>query len=146
MKKRTYRVKKNGQIDFFVEESKKSVAFLLQEICEEENFRIGENPISVFTHAKKTDFLIEHITYSAVGSVRGDCGHRHHTIQAALQCAEKDGKSCRRLGGGAYSDRNSIVRHYKNGETKIVQPHHKDAQNCGASRYSRDIDGYEWVY
>lgn len=43
--------------------------------------------------------------YVAHGSVRGTCGHRHRTIAAATRCVAEDGRGCRGLGGGAYSDR-----------------------------------------
>lgn len=44
-------------------------------------------------------------TYEARGHVRGPCGHRHRTLEAARACAERDRKACAALGGGAYSDR-----------------------------------------
>lgn len=43
--------------------------------------------------------------YHGIGPVRGSCGHRHTTIQAAHRCIMRDGRVCKRLGGGAYSDR-----------------------------------------
>jgi hypothetical protein len=43
--------------------------------------------------------------YEAKGAVRGGCGHRHRSIDGALRCAERDQRSCSKLGGGAYSDR-----------------------------------------
>ena len=54
---------------------------------------------------------VRQITYSCEGSVRGDCGHHHNTIMTALKCADRDGKLCSELGGGAYSDRRRIIRH-----------------------------------
>lgn len=47
--------------------------------------------------------------YYATGSVRGDCGHRHRTVDAAVRCVERDRAACRRIGGGCYSDRDRIV-------------------------------------
>lgn len=44
-------------------------------------------------------------TYHAIGSVRGECGHRHATIAGAERCRQRDSDQCGRLGGGAYSDR-----------------------------------------
>lgn len=43
------------------------------------------------------------ITYSAVGSVRGHCGHQHRTPAAAARCAMRDHRACQR--GVGYSDR-----------------------------------------
>lgn len=43
--------------------------------------------------------------YTTWGSVRSDCGHEHRTMDAAERCLERDQRACRRLGGGAYSDR-----------------------------------------
>jgi hypothetical protein len=43
--------------------------------------------------------------FVARGPVRGDCGHKHRTHEAAEACADKDARACRSLGGGAYSDR-----------------------------------------
>lgn len=43
--------------------------------------------------------------YEARGSVRGACGHLHRSIGAAVRCARRDHACCRRIGGGAYSDR-----------------------------------------
>ena len=45
------------------------------------------------------------IFYTTWGSVRGDCGHVHRTLDAAIACLERDRRQCSRLGGGAYSDR-----------------------------------------
>lgn len=44
-------------------------------------------------------------TFTAWGRVRGECPHKHKTMEAAERCAEKDRRACRALGGGAYSDR-----------------------------------------
>ena len=40
-----------------------------------------------------------------VGSVRGWCGVKHTSIDAAVQCLRSDQSGCASLGGGAYSDR-----------------------------------------
>lgn len=42
-------------------------------------------------------------TYSAVGSVRGSCGHLHKTARHAWACVRADQNGCREQGG--YSDR-----------------------------------------
>ena len=41
--------------------------------------------------------------YRCVGNVRGWCGVRHRSWEAALRCCEEDSKGCCRQGG--YSDR-----------------------------------------
>jgi hypothetical protein len=45
--------------------------------------------------------------YVAKGSVRGSCGHKHHTLRAAINCVVRDVKLCASL--GIDSDRD-IVR------------------------------------
>ena len=47
--------------------------------------------------------------YTASGSVRGDCGHKHETAGDAWKCCHRDQTQCGNLGGGAYSDR-GVVR------------------------------------
>jgi len=42
-------------------------------------------------------------TYTTIGSVRGCCGHKHRTIEAAVDCIKRDQSGCRSQGG--YSDR-----------------------------------------
>ena len=42
-------------------------------------------------------------TYTTGGSIRGFCGHKHRTIEAAVDCAKRDQSVCARQGG--YSDR-----------------------------------------
>lgn len=49
------------------------------------------------------------IIYVAHGSVRGNCGHKHRTIDAAEACCERDASQCLSLGGGAYSDRSVMA-------------------------------------
>lgn len=41
--------------------------------------------------------------YYTIGSVRGNCGHKHHTPKSAAECCLKDSKGCKKQGG--YSDR-----------------------------------------
>lgn len=49
-------------------------------------------------------------TYTTEGPVRGTCGHRHRTPQAARRCAERDHRDVQRgHGPHAYSDR-KVVR------------------------------------
>ena len=48
-------------------------------------------------------------TYTTSGSVRGDCGHQHRTIGAAVRCIDTDDRGCKRsCGQDAYSDRRVI--------------------------------------
>lgn len=42
-------------------------------------------------------------TYTTTGSVRGDCGHQHKTLRAAVACLMRDQRGCKAQGG--YSDR-----------------------------------------
>lgn len=56
-------------------------------------------------------------TYSAYGNVRGDCGHKHQSIDAAKMCFHDDSVGCARQGG--YSDR-FLLRVYEN--NKRVEP------------------------
>jgi len=41
--------------------------------------------------------------YTCSGNVRGDCGVKHRTIEAAARCCRRDSVGCHRQGG--YSDR-----------------------------------------
>lgn len=43
------------------------------------------------------------VTYTCVGSVRGECGREHRALRAAVQCCRKDHRGCASQGG--YSDR-----------------------------------------
>ena len=45
-------------------------------------------------------------TYTTRGNVRGCCGHKHRTIEAAKRCADHDQSECSRQGG--YSDRRVV--------------------------------------
>jgi hypothetical protein len=51
--------------------------------------------------------------YTTTGSVRGSCGHKHRSIEAAEACLEQDRRDCRSLGGGAYSDRVIVEEEYE---------------------------------
>ena len=44
--------------------------------------------------------------YTTRGSVRGGCGHKHRTEEAAERCAERDHRDCAAAGG--YSDRKVV--------------------------------------
>lgn len=44
--------------------------------------------------------------YTCTGSVRGNCGHKHRTIDGAVRCLERDASGCSRQGG--YSDRELV--------------------------------------
>ena len=41
--------------------------------------------------------------YTTWGNVRGTCGHRHRSLDAAVQCLNADRRVCKSQGG--YSDR-----------------------------------------
>ena len=41
--------------------------------------------------------------YTCTGDVRGNCGHRHRTLSAAVACVRRDARGCRSQGG--YTDR-----------------------------------------
>ena len=43
------------------------------------------------------------IRYTTWGSVCGDCGHEHRTLEAAYRCLRRHQRGCRSQGG--YSDR-----------------------------------------
>ena len=43
------------------------------------------------------------VYYSANGSVRGDCGHKHRSAYTAGKCVRDDSIGCQRQGG--YTDR-----------------------------------------
>lgn len=47
-------------------------------------------------------------TTGASSDVRGCCGHKHRSVEAAKRCLENDARACRQRGG--YSDRTRIVR------------------------------------
>lgn len=46
--------------------------------------------------------------FSAIGSVRGSCGHKHQTEHATEACIAADQKACAKQGG--YSDRVAVAR------------------------------------
>jgi len=56
-----------------------------------------------FFHAKRETMM----SYTTRGNVRGCCGHKHRTIEAASKCLLEDQSGCASQGG--YSDRD-IVR------------------------------------
>lgn len=45
------------------------------------------------------------LTYSAIGSVRGSCGHKHRSLEAAVACLCRDQRRMTALPGRCYSDR-----------------------------------------
>lgn len=45
--------------------------------------------------------------YTTYGSVRGQCGHRHTTLDLAVLCLMKDRRDCKTQGG--YSDREIML-------------------------------------
>lgn len=44
--------------------------------------------------------------YTTIGSVRGRCGHKHHSIKTATACLMHDRRGCKSQGG--YSDRDVV--------------------------------------
>jgi len=48
--------------------------------------------------------------FTCAGSVRGECGKRHRTYEAAERCCVKDDRAVRRgHGPNAYSDRRPVL-------------------------------------
>lgn len=45
--------------------------------------------------------------YTTIGSVRGCCGHRHRSAEAAERCLDRDRARCAEHGG--YSDRTVVA-------------------------------------
>ena len=45
--------------------------------------------------------------FTTCGNVRGECGHKHRTPEAAWRCLQRDCAGCRQQGG--YSDRVIVV-------------------------------------
>lgn len=45
--------------------------------------------------------------FKCYGSVRGECGHLHRTIEGAVKCKKRDNSGCKSQGG--YSDRNIVA-------------------------------------
>jgi hypothetical protein len=54
--------------------------------------------------------------FITTGDVRGQCPHRHRTVQGALACLRRDREGCRSQGG--YSDR-VLVEVNATGEREI---------------------------
>lgn len=46
--------------------------------------------------------------WAAIGPVRGWCGHKHRSEEAAQRCASSDHQGCRTQGG--YSDRRAVEK------------------------------------
>ena len=42
-------------------------------------------------------------TYTTIGDIRGECGHRHRTLRTAAICRHRDSVGC--VSHGGYSDR-----------------------------------------
>lgn len=78
------------------------------------------------------------MTYSTYGSVRGCCGHRHATREAAEKCLARDRAGCASQGG--YSDRSVVEvdddgRLYHDIASDEWVPGHGSA-SCGAATLS----------
>lgn len=48
------------------------------------------------------------VTYTTHGKIRGQCAHKHRTLDAAVRCILRDRDACARLSGMCYSDRSEI--------------------------------------
>lgn len=48
------------------------------------------------------------VYYTTYGSVCGDCGHQHRTIEAAARCVAKHSAMIKRCSGNGYSDRRVV--------------------------------------
>ena len=77
-------------------------------------------------------------TYTTYGHVRGQCGHAHKTIEAAVRCLERDRAGC--AGQGGYSDRQVCVvdddGYLADMAGSTIWPSH--GRSCGAERFFRD--------
>ena len=62
--------------------------------------------------------------YTTSGKIRGECGHTHRTLRAALDCTERDRRGCRMQGG--YSDRYVYGTDDKGRLTDEVVPQYAD--------------------
>lgn len=48
--------------------------------------------------------------FATIGTVRGDCGHKHLTIGDAVRCLHRDRKVCESIvGAKSYSDRRVVL-------------------------------------
>lgn len=68
--------------------------------------------------------------YTTIGSVRGECGHQHRSILAAVRCQMRDSAGCAKHGG--YSDR--AVRHADG--TRLSESEYYDVTQC-----EHDLEG-----
>jgi hypothetical protein len=64
--------------------------------------------------------------YSVSGSVRGDCGHKHRSVETAHACFQRDSNYCGRQGG--YSDRYNL-RAWENGQ-RVETTHGEEEYWC----------------
>lgn len=60
--------------------------------------------------------------YTTTGPVRGSCGHRHRTPEAARACLDADIRDCKRAGG--YSDR--VLRAIEGGVLRALTQDERD--------------------
>lgn len=118
----------------------------------------GENPpeskgvaeMAKLTITFETEEEIE-MFFTTWGSVRGDCGHAHRTIEAAEACRSRDSRGCRSQGG--YSDREiralespAEVREYdvRRGPG-ITEGEYRLQQEYGAERMAQAIADSNYI-
>lgn len=81
------------------------------------------------------------VYYFTRGLVRGWCGHKHRSVDAAIRCLEQDRRRCRSQGG--YSDRHVAYRtpegdvfrvhtHYTHGGRLVAWDESTDIRDRGA--------------
>lgn len=103
-----------------------------------------------FSEAGIEDALAEKpirvIGYTSYGNVRGCCGHRHRSREAAMGCIARDEAGCAKQGG--YSDRKPVVIGHDaylyygddaGNELDMVWP--AESKSNGAVRFGRGVPG-----
>jgi hypothetical protein len=70
--------------------------------------------------------------YITKGPVRGQCGHKHHSLISAFRCQAKDSRACKRSGG--YSDRSLVI--VENGIIRAIECSDISASDARAMGYS----------
>jgi len=68
-------------------------------------------------------------TYTTIGDIRGECGHRHRTLRTAAICYHRDSVGCDSHGG--YSDRRLVVEEGND----IVTATHKEMEEYNDTLY-----------
>ena len=76
--------------------------------------------------------------YTTIGSVRGCCGHRHKSREAAERCLAEDQRGCERQGG--YSDRVVVESDADGVLCTDAGPYYPHGRTCRAAHVD-DIGG-----